>query len=262
MDAADRAGLHRACRRAAGTRRACSHGRDRARLGAGAGSPRASPADDRGVRPWRTMTSPSAASASRACRTTPVSMPWSAGQLGDRRQRRRPGRAARSGSPPQRRPRPAASPGAGRRGSGRRTGTLRCSVNGLPVHARSPQRFSARVQRVEQGAADLPHLHGPEGRLDGAADVPEVALPRGHVPLGDRAYWSSSCATVRADSGWRPSDGLLEQLAELDLRRPFGLAVSSAAGSRGPSAGRSRRIPSRATIRSGVALCDPGDLSP
>ena len=41
---------------------------------------------------------------------------------------------------------------------------------------------------------------------------------------------------------WADRLGLLEQFAELDLRRPFGLA-GAAAGSRGPSAGRSRRTP-------------------
>lgn len=43
--------------------------------------------------------------------------------------------------------------------------------------------------------------------------------------------------------------GLLEQLAELDQRRPFGLTGFPAAGSRGPSADRSLRRPSPARSR-------------
>src|SRR5208282_3177326 len=40
------------------------------------------------------------------------------------------------------------------------------------------------VQRVQQRAADLADLRGPDGRLDGPADIPEVAFPGGHVPPG------------------------------------------------------------------------------
>ena len=46
--------------------------------------------------------------------------------------------------------------------------------------------LQARVEIIQQRAPDLAHLPGPERGLDGAADVAEVGLQRGHVPPGDR----------------------------------------------------------------------------
>ena len=42
------------------------------------------------------------------------------------------------------------------------------------------------VEGVQDRAADLADLEGPESGLDRPADVPEVALPSGHVPTGCR----------------------------------------------------------------------------
>ena len=45
--------------------------------------------------------------------------------------------------------------------------------------------LEARVEVVQQRAADRAHLLGPERRLDGAADVTEVGFLRGNLPPGD-----------------------------------------------------------------------------
>jgi hypothetical protein len=48
-----------------------------------------------------------------------------------------------------------------------------------------PASHQAGVEPVQQRAADLAHLHGPEGWFDGPPDVPEVAFPGGQLPPGD-----------------------------------------------------------------------------
>jgi hypothetical protein len=100
---------------------------------------------------------------------------------------------------------------------------LRCSVNGLPVHARLPHRISRAYQRVQQWAADLADLRGPEGGFDGPADIPEVAHPGGYVPPGCRHVLVEQLGDGDVRVGLPPGLGHREQLAELDLRRPFGL---------------------------------------
>ena len=57
------------------------------------------------------------------------------------------------------------------------------------------------VERIQQRAADLADLHGPEGGFDGPADVPEVAFRVDTSHPAVATYWSSSCATVTAESG-------------------------------------------------------------
>ena len=63
---------------------------------------------------------------------------------------------------------------------------LRCSMNGLPVQDRSPQRFSSAYSLSRMGPRTFRTCMVPEGGLDGAADESLVGLPRGHVPWRDR----------------------------------------------------------------------------
>jgi hypothetical protein len=51
---------------------------------------------------------------------------------------------------------------------------------------------------VQQRAADLADLRGPEDGFDGPADVHEVDFPGGHFQPAVDTYWSSSQATVVA----------------------------------------------------------------
>jgi hypothetical protein len=87
-----------------------------------------------------------------------------------------------------------------------------------------PVRTIAQVD--QDRAADLADLDGPEGGLDGPPDVPEIAFPGGQVPPG---RWHVLVQQLR-NCGvclWLPAGrGLLEQLAERDLRGPLGLAGS------------------------------------
>ena len=80
------------------------------------------------------------------------------------------------------------------------------------------------VQRVQQRAADLADLRGPDCRLDSPADIPEIALPRRHVPPGRRHVLVEQLGNRDGRVGLPSRCGLREQLAELDLRRPLGLA--------------------------------------
>ena len=82
-----------------------------------------------------------------------------------------------------------------------------------------------RVQLVEDGAAHLPHLHVPQGGLDGTADEPLVGLPRGHVPLRDRRVLVHELRHGRARLGRAAFGCFLEQPAELDARLLLGLDV-------------------------------------
>jgi hypothetical protein len=60
---------------------------------------------------------------------------------------------------------------------------------------------------------------------------------------------------VNAVAAAAPGLGHREQLAELDLRGPFGLARLAEPDPRGQRSDRLRRTPWRARIRSAVALC-------
>jgi hypothetical protein len=59
--------------------------------------------------------------------------------------------------------------------------------------------LQARVEVIQQRAADPAHFLDPERGLDGAADIPEVGLLRGDVPSGGE-------------------DVLVEQLGDGDVR--------------------------------------------
>jgi len=45
--------------------------------------------------------------------------------------------------------------------------------------------LQTRIEVIQQRAADLAHLLGPERGLDSAADVTEVGFLRGNLPPGD-----------------------------------------------------------------------------
>jgi len=92
---------------------------------------------------------------------------------------------------------------------------------GAPRIAAPPQ---LRVQEVEQGSADLPDLQVPESRLDHPPDVDLVRLPGRQVPVGDLGVPVHQLRHSGVRLGLAPRRGLLEQLAELDVRGPFGLA--------------------------------------
>jgi hypothetical protein len=79
------------------------------------------------------------------------------------------------------------------------------------------------AQRVQQRAADLAGLHGPEVGFDGPANISEVAHPGGHVPSSCRHVLVEQLRHGDARVGLASRCGLLKQLAELDLRRPSGL---------------------------------------
>ena len=89
-----------------------------------------------------------------------------------------------------------------------------------PFIAAPPQ---LRVQEVEQGPSDLPDLQMPESRLDHPPDVDLVRLPGRQVPVGDLGVPIHQLRHGGVGLGLAASRGLLEQLAELDLRGPFGL---------------------------------------
>jgi hypothetical protein len=93
---------------------------------------------------------------------------------------------------------------------------------GAPGIAAPPQ---LRVQEVEQGPADLPALQVPESGLDHPPDVNLVRLPGRQVPVGDLGVPVHQLRHGGVRLGLASRRGLLEQLAELDLRGPFGLQV-------------------------------------
>ena len=98
------------------------------------------------VRPWRMTSSPSAARTRNAWRKVPGFSPWSRERSGT------DGRASPAASSPlamASRSFSAACSHSVRRsdGSGRMSGTWRCSVNGLPAHARLPH-FCRRAYRL------------------------------------------------------------------------------------------------------------------
>jgi hypothetical protein len=125
------------------------------------------------VRPWRTCTSPSSVSARNACRTLPGFSPWSLARSGT------DGSVSPEASCPERiaarRGSAACSHSSrGSAGSGpevRDVAVLREWLAGAREVAASHQ---PGVQRVQQRAADLADLRGPEGGFDGPADVPRL----------------------------------------------------------------------------------------
>ena len=80
-----------------------------------------------------------------------------------------------------------------------------------------------RIEQVEQRAADLADLQVPERRLDHPPDVSLIRLPRRQVPVGHLGVLVHELGHGRVRLWLAARRGLLEQLAELDLRRPFGL---------------------------------------
>ena len=178
-------------------------GRLRLRRGSLLGSPATT-----AVRPCRTMIRPSAASASRACRMTPVPMPC---------------RALSSvidgnSSPGARIPDWIASVSIAATccQPERRIARVDRQHRDVAVLDERPAgagqvaaALELRVQLVEDRAAHLPHLHRPEGGLDGAADEPLVGLPRGHVPLRDRRVLVHQLRHGGAGLGVRPSEASL-----------------------------------------------------
>ena len=156
------------------------------------------------VRPWRMCTSPSSASARNACRTVPGFSPWSLARSGT------DGSVSPEASCPERiaaRTRSAACchSSRGSAGSGRRSGMLRCSVNGLPVHARLPHRISRAYSVSSSGPRTLRTCVDPMAGLMVRRMYPRLLsrVDTSH-PAVD-TYWSSSWATVTAESGWRPA---------------------------------------------------------
>ena len=153
------------------------------------------------LRPCRTRIRPSAANASRAALMTPVPMPA-------RSSVRRSMAAHYRGE------------AAGLDGLGEHIGDLlggRAAVASVNHQGRDVAVLDERppgagqvaaalygVQLVEDGAADLPHLQVPEGRLDGAADEPLLVCRVDTSHGATSAYSSRSVATVAADSGVGP----------------------------------------------------------
>jgi hypothetical protein len=84
--------------------------------------------------------------------------------------------------------------------------------------------LQARVEVVQQRAADLAHFLRSQRGLDSAADVTEVGLLRGDVPPCDRQVLVEQLGNgdvrIMLPSGTRE----LEQLDELDLRHDLGPA--------------------------------------
>ena len=89
---------------------------------------------------------------------------------------------------------------------------------------RIPAPLQLRVEQVEQGPAYRADLQVPESGLDHPPDVELVRLPGRQVPVGDLRVpvHELGHGGVRLRLASRP--GLLEQFAELYLRRPFCLA--------------------------------------
>ena len=156
------------------------------------------------VRPWRMCTSPSSASARNACRTVPGFSPWSLARS------RTDGSVSPEVSCPERiaaRTRSAACSHStrGSAGSGRRSGTLWCSVNGLPVHARLPHRISRAYNVSSSGPRTLRTCVDPRAGLMVRRIYPRLLsrVDTSH-PAVDTC-WSSSWVTVTPESGWRPA---------------------------------------------------------
>jgi hypothetical protein len=156
------------------------------------------------VRPCRMCTSPSSASDRNMCRTVPGFSPWSLARSGT------DGSASPEASWPEQiaaRTRSAACSHSNRRsaGSGRRSGMLRCSVNGLPVHARLPHRISRAYNVSSSGPRTLRTCVDPRAGLMVRRIYPRLLSRVDMSHSAVDTYWSSSWATVTAESGWRPA---------------------------------------------------------
>ena len=164
-----------------------------------------------GVWPRRARIRPSAASVSKARRIMPVPMPC------------RPLNSVIDGSssPGARIPDRIASvsasvtccqAGRGSSGSIIRTGRLRCSVKGLPVQPRSPQRFSRAYSWSRMGPLTLRTSRCPTAGLMVRRMYPSLVcrVETSHGAIA--AYSSSSFATVASDSGVWPSDACFSSL--------------------------------------------------
>ena len=156
------------------------------------------------VRPCRMCTSPASARAMNMCRTVPGFSPWSWARSGT------DGSASPGASSPASiaaRSLPAACCHSGRESeeSGLRSGTLRCSVKGLPVHVRLPHRISRAYSVSSSGPRTLRTCVDPIAGLMVRRIYPRLLsrVDTSH-PAVD-TYWSSSWATVTAESGWRPA---------------------------------------------------------
>jgi hypothetical protein len=90
---------------------------------------------------------------------------------------------------------------------------------GAPGIAAPPQ---LRVQEVKQGPAELPDFQVPERGLDHPPDVDLVRLPGRQVPVSDLGVAVHELGHGGVRLGLASCRGLLKQLAELDLRGPFG----------------------------------------
>jgi hypothetical protein len=133
-------------------------------------------------------TSPSSASARNACRPVPGFSPWSLARSGT------DGRVSPEVSCPERiaaRTRSAACchSSRGSAGSGLRSGMLRRSVNGLPVHARFPHRISRAYNVSSSGPRTLRTCMDPRAGLmvrriyhAGGARTHDRRIMRGTAP--------------------------------------------------------------------------------
>ena len=126
---------------------------------------------------------------------------------------------------------------------GPRVITVRSQVRHVPVlgeglaHTREVAApHQAGVEGVQQGSAYLPHLHGPDCRGDGPADVPEVALPGGQISTGDRKVLVEQLGHGDIGFGRTAFGRFLQQPAEIEVRLLLGpdggLEANCAAGER------------------------------
>ena len=156
------------------------------------------------VRPCRICTSPASARTMNMCRMVPGFSPWSWARSGTE------GSASPGASSPvsiAARSLPAACCHSGRESarSGLRSGMLRCSVKGLPVHARLPQRISRAYNESSRGPRTLRTCVDPRAGLMVRRMYPRLLsrVDTSH-PAVD-TYRSSSWATVTPESGCRPA---------------------------------------------------------
>ena len=128
--------------------------------------------------------------------------------------------------------------GRGSRGLIARTGMLRCSVKGLPVQVRSPQRFSRAYSWSRMGPRTFRTSRCPRAGLMVRRINPSLVcrVDTSHGAIA--AYSSSSLAIVAPDSGMRPSDASFSSLPSsmcaccsvltVDLSRIWRLVIGSA----------------------------------